>query len=213
MLGINLLQILGGRIAGIGKSGLDKINSIIGLSPTLANRSFFATHITLSKVSMEMAVRGCNRGAKKLRDLYGKSREVFLNVSVSYDGAHQKRTGKGGGGFGRYCFASAISIETGEDLSFGFACNGCRHCVEKQEALKDKRLSMDNYRQWQSEHEKTCQFKEYSHENSVALVSKLNLVVFRKFLDQKLLYSTILADGDDKSVNLLMESDVYGEFG
>ena len=98
-------------------------------------------------------------------------------------------------------------------MSFGVACNGCRYCVEKQEALKDKRLSIDNYRLWQSEHVKTCQSKEYGHLNSVALESKLAPVVFRKSLDQKLLYSTIVADGDDKSVNLLVELDVYGEFG
>ena len=209
----NLLQILGERIAGIGKSGLDTINSIIGLPPTLANRAFYAAQKTLSKVSMEMAVRSCNRAAQKLRDIHGKSSEEILQVPVSYDGAYQKRTGKGGGGFARYCFTSAISIETGEVLSFEIACNGCKYCVEKQEALKDKRLSIENYRLWLDEHEKTCQAKEYGHVNSVALESKLAPVVFRKSINQKLLYSTVVADGDDKSVNLLVDLDIYGEFG
>ena len=43
--------------------------------------------------------------------------------------------------------------------------------------------------------------------------SKLAPVVFRKSLDEKLLYYTIVADGDDKSVNLLLELDVYDDFG
>ena len=211
MFGHNLLQILGGRIAGIGKSGLDTINSMIGLPSTLANRAFYAAQKKLSNVSMEMAVRSCNRAAQKLRDLHGKSGEELLNVSVSYDGAYQKRSGKGGGGFARYCFAPAISIET--VLSFEVACNGCRYCIEKQEALRDKRLSRENYCLWLVEHEKTCQAKEYDNVKSVALESKLAPVVFRKSIDQKLLYSTVVADGDDKSVNLFIEMDIYGEFG
>ena len=89
---------------------------------------------------MEMAVHSCKRAAQKLRSIHGKFGDEFLNVPVSYDGAYQKRTGKGGGGFARYCFASAISIETGKVLSFEVACNGCRYCVEKQQALREKKL-------------------------------------------------------------------------
>ena len=95
---------------------------------------------------MEMAVRSCKRAVQKLRSIHGKSGDEFLNVPVSYDGAYQKRTGKGGGGFARYCFASAISIETGQVLSFEVACNGCRYCVEKQQALREKRITVEDYR-------------------------------------------------------------------
>ena len=38
--GHNVLQILGGRLVGIGKSGLDFVNSFIGLPSTLSNRAF-----------------------------------------------------------------------------------------------------------------------------------------------------------------------------
>ena len=38
--GHNMLQILGGRLVGIGKSGLDFVNTFIGLPSTLSNRAF-----------------------------------------------------------------------------------------------------------------------------------------------------------------------------
>ena len=186
MFGHNMLQVLGGRISGIGKSGFDTINEIISLPPTLSNRAFHLDQRFLSKVSMEIAARSCKRAAEKLRTICAKSVKQFLNIPVSYDGSCQKRTGKGGGGFPRYCFAAAISIETGEVLSFEFACNGCHYCVEKQQVLKDKRLSIEGYRLWQWEHQKTCQARDYGEFKSVALESKLAPNIFGKSVDQKL---------------------------
>ena len=77
-------------------------------------------------------------------------------MPVSYDGAYQKRSRNGGGGFARYCFASAISIETEHVLSFEVACSGCRYCVEKQQALREKRIAVEEYRHWQEKHKKIC---------------------------------------------------------
>ena len=111
----------------------------------------------------------------------------------------------------RYCFAAAISVETGKVLTYEIACNSCRLCVEKQQALKEKRISLEMYRL--GEHGKTCQAKEYGKYNSVALESQLAPKIISKSIENKLIFSTVIADGDDKSVNLLVERDVYGEFG
>ena len=61
-------------------------------------------------------------------------------------------------------------------------------------------------------HESSCQAKDYGEYSSVPLESKLAPVIFRKSIAQKILYSTVIADGDDKSINILAENNIYGEF-
>ncbi|KAI6648779.1 hypothetical protein LOD99_7166 [Oopsacas minuta] len=162
---------------------------------------------------MEIAVRSCNRAAQELRIIKGAIVGELLKVSISYDGSYQKGTDKGEGGFAQYCFAAGISIETGEVLSFEVACNGCRYCVDKQQALKDKKMSVKDYRLWEVQHKESCQAKDYGEYNSVALESKLAPVIFEKSIDQGLLYSTAVADGMTKVSNVLVEIDIYGKHG
>ena len=42
---------------------------------------------------------------------------------VSYDGAYQIRSKISGGGYIPYCFAAAISVETGKVQAYDVACN------------------------------------------------------------------------------------------
>ena len=65
--GHNLLQILGGRLVGIGRSGLHFINTFIGLPSTLSNRAFYNAQNYLSKVSTDIAQSSCMRAALELR--------------------------------------------------------------------------------------------------------------------------------------------------
>ena len=174
------MQILGGRLHGVGKSGIDALNSIIGLSTTLATHSFSNAQNHLAKVSKEIAERSCDRAAKQLRDKFCTCDDEFLEAIVSYDGAYQRRGGKHSGGFSRYCFSSVISLETGKVLSYEVACNSCKYCVEKQQVLKFKNITVEEYSEWLSEHGKTCQASEYGSYASTAIESQLAPVVFRK---------------------------------
>ena len=124
----------------------------------------------------------------------------------------KKGGGKSGGGFSRCCVACAISVESGKVLSYEIACNSCRFCVEKQQALREKRITLAEYKIWNEMHKSSCQANDYGEYSSVALESKLAPVIFRKSIAQKILYSTVIADGDDKGINLLAENNIYGEF-
>ena len=210
--GHNILQILGGRLVGIGKSGLDFINTFIGLQSTLSNRAFYKAQEYLSKVSTDKAQASGMRAALELRKNHNMDDSEFLEVTVSYDGSYQKRGGKSGGGFSRYCVACAISVDTGKVLNYEIACDSFKMCIEKQLALREKRLDLAEHKIWKEMHESKCQAKEYGKYSSVALESKLAPVIFRKSIEQKLIYSTVIAEGDDKSINLLAENNIHGEF-
>ena len=70
--------------------------------------------------------------------------------------------------------------------------------VEKQQTLKCKNITVEEYSEWLSEHGKTCQASEYGSYASKALESQLAPVVFRKSIEQKIYYSTVVADGTIK---------------
>ena len=71
-------------------------------------------------------------------------------------------------------------------MTLEIACIGCRNSVKKQEALKSKSMSIEQYCLWLVDHEKSCQAGEYSNINFVELESNLPPVVFIKSLNQKL---------------------------
>ena len=59
----------------------------------------------------------------------------------------------------------------------------------------------------------TCQAKDYGMNSSVALESKLATVIFSRSVEQELIFSIVIADGDDKSINIITEQNIYGDLG
>ena len=106
------MQLLGGRIIGVGGHGLDLLNSILGLPKTLSSAAFYPLQKSLSQLVVKIAKKSCDRAANELHNRYNIQQNDLLPVEVSYDGAYQRRGGSKGGGNSRYCFASAISTES-----------------------------------------------------------------------------------------------------
>ena len=179
---------------------------------TLSKRAFYTFQKSLSHIVVNIAKNSCERAANELRAKYQVHEDDMLEVEVSYDGAYQRRGGSKGGGHSRYCFASAISTVSGKVLDFEVACNSCRLCTEKQQALRENRIGRDQYVDWFSKHQKDCQAKEYGDINSVALESKLAPLIFERSIDKKLIYSSVVADGDDKSISILKEKNVHAKY-
>ena len=135
-----------------------------------------------------------------------------MPVEISYDGAYQRRGGSKGGVHSRYCFASAISTESWKVLDFEVAYNSCRQCTEKQQALKENRISRYQYVECYNAHEINCQSREYGDVSSVALESRLAPVIFERSVEKNLVYSRVIADGDDKSISILKDKNVYSKY-
>lgn len=89
-------------------------------------------------------------------------------IVASYDGCYQMRSGKAGGGFSRYCFASAIAVDTAQVISYGIGCNSCHICTLYENKLKSNSTSAADYDTFIEKHQKTCQ-ANYSHLSSVQL--------------------------------------------
>ena len=62
----------------------------------------------------------------------------------------------------------------------------------RQQALRNSRITRKDYIEWFSKHRDLCQSKNYGDVNSVALESKLAIVIFEISIDNKLIYSSVI---------------------
>ena len=94
----------------------------------------------LVSVLKEMAVcKACQLGTLQLFKKSAKSACTKLVQAVlSNDGAYQVRSGKSGGEFSTYCFASAISIDMGKVVAYEVGCNSCRECTLYGNKLREE---------------------------------------------------------------------------
>ena len=176
-------SILAGRLIGIGFEKMELYHSALSIPLPCAKKTFteaqndilIATHFT-AEISMQNAVREL-RMIQRVRD-----NQEYLKTIVSYDGAHQQRSGNSGGGFSRYCFAAAISVHTGKVISYGIACNSCNQCSEYSNRYREQKISQEDYEEWKLIHQPVCPAK-YSQFASVQLESALAPAVVRSALN------------------------------
>ena len=50
-----------------------------------------------------------------------------------------------------------MSGETWKVLNYEIGCNSCIFCVEKQQALRENRINLTEYKIWKEMHESSCQ--------------------------------------------------------
>ena len=136
----------------------------------------------------------------------------YVHIVGTFDGAYQQRSGKSGGGFSRYCFASAIAAETGKVLSYGVACNSCALCNTLDNKLRDSELDLEEYQTKMAVHKPLCS-AEYSDFSSVQLESAIAPRVIGDALKRGVVFSAIVSDGDNKTHDVLAKAGVYKDLG
>ena len=206
-------SILGGRLVGIGLDKLSLYHAALNI-PSPPSRYIFSSAQRNILVGAEQVAReSMDRARMELESIY---KLVSLNNRVhcvaSYDGAYQLRSGKSGGGFSRYCFSSAISVNSGKVLSYDVACNSCPSCNEFELKLNKKQISESDYRVWVENHKSICP-AQYSEFASVQLESALAPVIVRQAYDRGIIFSGLVCDGDNKTIEALKDARVYQQLG
>ena len=206
-------SVLGGRLAGIGEPALRIYHAAMDIPPPPTGGSFQAIQQDLL-IASEYAANSCMIRAKNgLGTILGINPLTnCVHAVVSYDGAYQIRSKKGGGGYSPYCFASAISVETGKVLAYDVACNTCRQCNLHANKLRDHEMTEDEHHDWFLEHKITCPAK-YSEYASVHLESLLAPLVVRQAYDRGIVFTGIVSDGDNKTDAAIKEADIYKTLG
>ena len=206
-------SILGGRLVGIGLEKLSLYHATLNI-PSPPYRNIFTCAQRDILVGAEQVAReSMDRARMELESIYQLvSSNNRVHCVASYDGAYQLRSGKSGGGFSRYCFSSAISIDSGKVLSYEVACNSCPRCNEFELKLNKKQISEIDYRVWVENHKSICP-AQYSEFASVQLKSALAPVVVRQAYDRGIIFSGLVCDGDNKTIEALKDARVYQQLG
>ena len=134
--------MLGGRIIGVGRRGLNVFHAMVGLG--LPPHKFNSVHEDLL-VTIEFIGKGTMEKATiELEDSHGRAEDGPIHEIASFDGAYQKRSTKGGGGYSRYCIGSVISMTLGKILAYEVACNSCRECTRLANMVENNTTEKEN---------------------------------------------------------------------
>jgi hypothetical protein len=136
----------------------------------------------------------------RLREACGAGPDQILDVSVTFDGTWSKR-----GFTALYGVCVVISWVTGEVLDTELVSKYCAAC-----ALYKGDKEGEEYEEWYKRHKPNCTRTHTG--SSPAMELKGARKIFTRSVDKyKLRYSTVISDGDSKTVNTLNSEKVYGE--
>ena len=162
-------------------------------------------------VAIELvAKQSMYRAAIELETLNGRCENGLIHDIASFDGAYQKRSNKGGGGYSRYCFASVISMTLGKVVAFDVACNSCRECTLLANMLGDQGLEMEEYDKLVVSHQPQCPAK-FSTYSSVCLESELSTVLLEQALTRGIAFEGLVCDGDNKTFAKVTDTNAYAD--
>ena len=206
-------SVLGGRLVGMGEPNLRLYHASMNLPPPPNGASFQRIQKDLLIASEYVANISMMKAKIGLEAIFGINPLTnCVHGVVSFDGAYQIRSKKGGGGYSPYCFAAAISVDTGMVVAYDVACNNCRQCNMYSSKFRENEITEDEHHNWYIEHESTCPAK-YSEYASVHLESLLAPLVVRQAYDRGIIFSGVVSDGDNKTDAALKDAGIYKKLG
>ena len=205
--------VLGGRLAGIGQPNMLIYHAAMNIPPPPVGSTFQNIQKDLLLASKYVANISMMKAKIGLESILGMNRLTnCVHAVISYNGAYQIRSKKGGGGYSPYCFASAISVDTGKVVAYDVACNNCRSCSIYANKLRENEITGEEHHDWYISHQSNCPAK-YSEYTSVHLESLLAPLVARQAYDRGVIFTGVVSDGDNKNDAALKEAKIYTTLG
>ena len=202
-------SVLSARLMGVGWAKLHLYHAFLNIPGPVTSRNFGLAQADILVAARVVADESMKFAVEELRLLHKTpSSSQYVTAIGTFDGAYQQRSGKSGGGFSRYCFAAAIIAETGKVVSYGVACNSCSYCVTLKNKLRDSLITLEEYEGRVAIHAPIC-CAQYSDYSSVHLESAIAPKVISDALVRGIVFSGIVSDGDNKTHDVLLKSDIY----
>lgn len=189
---------------GKGYSALETFSMAIGM-PTMDSKTFrrcFSSVVEKkSKLKAEMFEISRETVRKVYREADSSIKEGdIIDLSVSYDGTWQKR-----GHTSLYGIGIVIETITGLVIDFEILSKYCHECVT---CAKDLGENSMEYKLWSEGHAAECEKNFNGSSNSMEMSAALCL--WKRSLEYSFRYTTILSDGDTKTYDAIVCSNVYG---
>jgi hypothetical protein len=198
---LNLRAVASSRNAGLGYQRMSTFLAGLNMPPVMAEK----THQTLTKQvhlkTMETAEHQMAIAAATVRELYMScdddlTADSTINITISFDGTWHKR-----GHSSHYGVGVVIDYTTGLVLDAEVLSNYCQGCVTGNKP--DDEL----YSAWKEKHQITCQKNYIGSANSME-VGAAKRVFSRSVEKYNLRYTTVICDGDAKTIAALNEMPV-----
>ena len=193
-----MLSVLGGRLTGKGRKGVETLMTILGMPPPVVDTAYGSYTEHIGEIC-EKHVEQCRLGAiARLRQQLKAKPDELLDVTITFDGTWSKR-----GFTAQYGVCVVISWDTGEVLDTELLCKYCLKCA----AYKGSKES-PKYDEWYKNHKDSCTSNYEGSSPAMEVAGALK--VFKRSLKYNLRYTTVISDGDSKTISKLNSEQVYG---
>ena len=167
--------------------------------PQPVSKNVYTEHVrVISKAAISHAQASMKRNRMEVREHYGAtSDDDVIDVLVSCDGTWQRRGHKS-----LFDADFIIAYETGKVLDYIVKSKHCAACTYWEK--KDK--TSEEYQRWKEAHTCDINFKG----SAGAMEPHGTVEMFKQSLQYKIRYNPLIADGDTKTHNMLLEQQPYG---
>jgi hypothetical protein len=202
----NLLLVAAGKNCGMGYKKTTKFLAGLNVPQPLHLKTYQFLADIFHDAAMEAARKVMKESTEVVKQLYlqvlsktpGEDIEVgedgVVPIVVTYDGTWHKR-----GHSSHYGIGIVIELHSGLVVGFKVLSNYCHGCAIGPKPGDDK------YEGWKRDHR--CQRNYNGSANSMEVAAARDL--FPKSLDFDLKYTTVLCDGDSKTIAALKDLDPY----
>ena len=202
---VNSRTILAMRAIGAGHASLQEFCRVMGLPGISINTYQSHTKILHDKCN-RAAEENLQQAARTVRQAYEDADpdlvgQEVIDIAVSYDGTWQKRGHTSHNGLG-----VVIDLMTGLVLDTEIRSNYCSSCALA--ASRFKGYDTDEFRDWRQNVHTLC---EKNHSGSAAsMEAHAAVAMFGRSVDKhRMRYTTVLSDGDSKTVKKLNDENTY----
>ena len=205
-------SVLSGRLMGNGWTKVHLNHSFLNVPGPISKRNFTLAQADLLLVAKAVAEESMLMAVNHPRGIHSvDSASQYVEVIGTFDGEYQQRSGKSGEGFSRYCFAAAISAETGKVLSYGVACNSCAYCKAMDQCTGEDRSPVQGYDSNRlAGMLSTSRFAVRSVLTFTTGVSD-NTKFIGNALERGVIFTAIVSDGDNKTHDVLAKAGIYND--
>ena len=151
---INQTSILASRFIGKGRSGLNKLCSIIGLPSPVSTTSYSDHTTSLEEKAKILLEENLKESAVKVKELElepDQPKTDVIDIATCFDGTWSSR-----GWSARDGVVTAISEGTSQIVDVVYKTTHCRLCQKQEKAKEEGSLSQFDYLMWYVKHEPKC---------------------------------------------------------
>ena len=198
---LNTRLVLAGKMCGRGSAGLETICGVMGLPPPVSPRSYSVHNNSLQKLVHDVLMESFKVASEQLHRLQGADPNDVTDVTVTCDGTWSHR-----GFVAPYGVVAVIAWETGQVLDVTVLSKSCKVCKETESAMGSE---SQEFLDWMVKHQDSCNLN-FTGSSPAMEAEEVSILWGRSVEKNRLRYTTVISDGDAKSIVRLNNEHPYG---